>query len=90
MSKYLLLTKCSDLLLLGGNADLCGLLDSLDPVCSGVSGVGVQRAGHGAHPRVRYPHPAGQVLSHVQPHHLPARGPKKLVLILLFEGHEET
>lgn len=69
----------------GGNADLCRLSDCLDPLCSGVGGVGVWKARLCAHPCVCHPHIAGQVLSHVQPHHLPGGGPEKfLQKVLLF------
>lgn len=69
----------------GGNADLCRLLDSVDPLRSGVSGVSVWRARLGANTRVCHSHVACQVRSHVQPHHLPGFGPEKfLCKILLF------
>ena len=75
----------------GGNADLCRLLDSLDSLCDRVRGVCVWGPRLSAHPCVCHPHLAGQVLSHVQPHHLPGCGPEKLLRkILLSSGPGET
>lgn len=72
----------------GGDADLCGLLDSLDPIRGGISGVRIWRARHSAHICLGHSHPAGQVFGHVQPHHLPARGHEKFLHKSLFS--EET
>ena len=76
---------------LGDNVDLRWILDSLDSLCSGVCGVCVREARHGPHRRVSDPQSAGQVVSHVQPHHLPGHRPEKLLhKIQLFSGPEET
>lgn len=75
----------------GGNADLCWLPDSLDPLCSGVRGVSVWYTRIGAHTRFCHSHIAGQVFSHVQPYHLPGRGSEKFLLeIFLFQAFQEV
>lgn len=68
----------------GGNADLCRLLDSLDPIRSGFSGFCVWWTGFHSHSCVCHPHIIGQIFSDVQPYHLPACGLKKLMLNVLF------
>lgn len=64
---------------LGGDADLCRLPDRMDPVCGGVRGVGVRRAGLCAYPGVSHSDIAGQVRGHVQPHHLPGGGLEEIL-----------
>lgn len=64
---------------LGGDADLRGLPDRVDPLRSGVRGIGFRRARLCAHSGLRHSHAAGQVLRHVQPHHLPGGGPEDVL-----------
>lgn len=59
---------------LGGDADLCRLPDRVDSLRSGVRGIGFRRARHCAYPSLCNSYTPGQVLGHVQPHHLPVGG----------------
>lgn len=63
----------------GGHADLRRLPHRLDPLRGGFGGVSVWCARFSAHSRVCHPNVAGQVLGHVQPHHLPGGGPETLL-----------
>lgn len=64
---------------LGGHADLRRLPDCVDPVRSGVCDIGIRRARLCAYFGLCHSYTAGQVLSHVQPHHLPGGGPEDVL-----------
>ena len=67
------------------------VFNSLDPIRGCVCVVCVWGARLGPNSRVCNTHPAGQVLSHVQPHHIPVHRLQKLIHEkLLFQSFEET
>lgn len=68
---------------LGGDADLRGLPDRMDPLRSGVCDIGLRGARLCAYSGLPHSHAAGQVLSHVQPHHLPGVGPEDVLQAFL-------
>lgn len=63
----------------GGDADLRGLPDRMDPLCSRVCDIGIRGTRLCAYSGLRHSHAAGQVLSHVQPHYLPGGGPEDVL-----------
>lgn len=75
----------------GGHVDLRRIPDSLDPVRGGFRGVSVRLARLSAHTGVCYSDAVGQVVGHVQPHHLSGGGPQTLLRqVLLFQSPKGT